>query len=73
VITSVGSCFPESAGPHSLFIDPHSINEIADKMYLVLSSLELKNTMITKGFEFVQKFHRKNSTEELSKLYRQVI
>ena len=73
VITSIGSCFPESAGPSSIYVDPHSPSEIAFALKNVLASENLKNAMIAKGFEFVQKFHMKNSSEELIKLYQFIL
>jgi glycosyltransferase involved in cell wall biosynthesis len=72
VITSFGSCFPESAGPNSLYIDPLSIDDIADKIVKVLNDVELQETMISKGYEFVQQFHRKNVTFKLLECYSQL-
>jgi glycosyltransferase involved in cell wall biosynthesis len=69
VITSFGSCFPESAGPDSYYVDPLSNSSIADGLAHVLSNQNLQEQMITKGLEFVQKFHRKNSTSHLVELY----
>lgn len=69
VITSFGSCFPESAGENSEYINPASIVDIADKIKLVLHSSELRDKMITEGYQFVQKFHRKNSTIQLLDCY----
>jgi glycosyltransferase involved in cell wall biosynthesis len=71
VITSIGSCFPESAGPNSFFIDPLSQSEIANALVQVLSNETLRNQMITSGFEYVQRFHRKNSTLKLIEYYSQ--
>lgn len=70
VITSHGSCFPESAGPHSEYVDPHSISEIAERIVKVLSDKDLRDNMIEKGYEFTQKFHLKNSTASLLECYR---
>lgn len=69
VITSYGSCFPESAGPDSEYIDPLSIQDISDKMVRVLGDIPLQKKMISRGYEFVQKFSRKNSTTNLLECY----
>ena len=69
VITSIGSCFPESGGPSAKYIDPHSIKDIAASMLDVLSSKELQKEMAQKGHEFVQKFHWKNTSKNLIDLY----
>jgi len=72
VITSYGSCFPESAGPDSAYIDPLSVDDISKKMLSVLSDVSLQETMISKGYDFVQKFHRKNVNEKLLECYAQL-
>lgn len=72
VITSFGSCFPESAGPDSVYIDPLSVNDISDKILQVLSDVKLQETMIAKGYDFVQRFHRKNVTMNILECYAQL-
>lgn len=72
VITSFGSCFPESAGPSSVYIDPLSLNDISKNILNVLSDVSLQESMITKGYDFVQKFHRKNVNDKLLECYAQL-
>jgi glycosyltransferase involved in cell wall biosynthesis len=72
VITSFGSCFPESAGPDSVYIDPLSVDDISDKMIKVLSDVTLQKTMISKGHEYAQQFHRENVTAKLLEYYSQL-
>lgn len=69
VITSFGSCFPESAGPDSVYIDPLSIQDISDKMLKVLNDVSLQENMIAKGYDFVQQFHRQNVNAKLLECY----
>ncbi|OUR96657.1 hypothetical protein A9Q84_09950 [Halobacteriovorax marinus] len=69
VITSKGSCFPESGGPGSRYIDPHNLDELADAMKEILLSESLKKQMAQEGHEFVQKFHWKNTSKDLMDLY----
>lgn len=69
VLTSLGSCFPESAGPGSVFIDPKSPNEIAKGIVGILGSVEKQEEMIKTGFEFAQQFHIKNTTKKLLDIY----
>lgn len=72
VITSSGSCFPESAGPHSLFIDPLSLSSIADNLLLVLTDKNLQTQMSDKGYDFVKRFHLEKTTSNLMDIYRRV-
>ncbi|MBC7428766.1 MAG: glycosyltransferase family 4 protein [Bacteriovorax sp.] len=69
VITSFGSCFPESAGPDSEFIDPLSLNDLSAKILKVLNDVSLQEKMISRGHSFVQKFSRKESTLKLLECY----
>ncbi len=69
VVTSFGSCFPESAGPDSEYIDPLSTQDISDKIVKVLSDKVLQEKMISRGYDFVQKFSRENSTKNLLECY----
>lgn len=69
VITSQGSCFPEAAGPDSLYIDPHNSSEIAEAMYKVLADNALREHMILRGGEYVQRFHEKYIAEQWNRLY----
>ena len=69
VITSYGSCFPESAGPDSHFVDPLSVSSIGEGLLTVLSSKKLQQEMSEQGHKFVQRFHLKETTSKLMDLY----
>lgn len=73
VVTSLGSCFPESAGPHSYFVDPLSVSEISKGIRAVLSSEELQDKMKYEGHKYVQQFHREASTRSLIEIYKNTL
>lgn len=73
VVTSTGSCFPESGGPYSLYADPYSVREIGEKIDKVLGDELLQKTMSSEGLKFVQKFHRKQSTLSLLECYKRLL
>ena len=73
VITSLGSCFPESAGPSSVYVDSHSLADLSNAIESVLENPEQMNQMKIKGLEFVKKFERKQVTTELVKHYSQLL
>ncbi|MBT6326870.1 MAG: glycosyltransferase family 4 protein, partial [Bdellovibrionales bacterium] len=50
VLTSKGSCFPESGGPSSMYIDPLDSNSIASGIIKVLSDNSLAEEMKINGF-----------------------
>ncbi len=66
----MGSCFPESGGPSSIYIDPLDINSIASGITKILSDNSLAEQMKINGFEFVQKFHWKNTSKDLMQVYQ---
>lgn len=69
VLTSYGSCFPESAGPSSMYVDPLSIDDITRGILKVLEDVELQNKMIFDGHFYAQQFTLENTTKELVKIY----
>lgn len=73
VVTSIGSCFPESAGPNSIFIDPNQLSSMVDGVTRVLENSSLKNQMITEGLKYSEQFSLKNTNSELVKIYQSLI
>ena len=73
VITSKGSCLHESAGPHSLYIDPHSFEDLAEKMKRVLFDEGLKKTMSSQGRIYAKQFHWSETSQKLMNLYQSLL
>ena len=73
VVTSKGSCFPESAGPNSIFIDPNSSNDLIQGIRSVLESENLQIKMAEEGFKYAQNFHREITTKNLMKIYQEAL
>lgn len=73
VITSKGSCFPESAGPKSCYVDPLNFEELSFNIDRILSSDEIQSEMISNGYDFVQKFHLKNTSKNLFDFYSKTL
>lgn len=72
VITSTGSCFAEAGGPHSLYVEPSNIDALSFQIKRLLEHSELRDTMATKGFEFVQKFNDKDIATNIMNLYKEL-
>lgn len=70
VITSKGGCFPEAAGPDSIYIDPTNENELAEQINFLLNDESKRIQIANKGFEFAKKFHPKNVSAQLMNLYK---
>ena len=69
VVTSTGSCFPESGGPDSLYADPADPADIARALETVLSDPGLAETMAHRGYEYAQRFHDHAVARELLAAY----
>lgn len=69
VITSNVGCFPEVGGDGTIYVDPNNSEEISKAIVRVLSDDTLYLKMQTLGKEFVMKFHIKNTSNELMKIY----
>jgi len=71
VMTSLGSCFPESAGKGAYFIDPYSEEQISQTMIEIVElNPQERLKRISKGLEHCKKFHWKQTSEELVSHYK---
>ena len=69
VITTNSGVFPEAAGPDSIFINPMDVNEISEKIKLLLSNKNLRQSIAEKGYQFVQKFNDQTIANEVMSVY----
>ena len=70
VISSLGSCFEETGGAHSRYINPQDADELGETILDVLNDSMLKNEMKLKGLEFSQKFIDENVSRSLMAVYQ---
>lgn len=69
VITShVASC-PEVAGDSALLVDPRDINDIAGAMLRVAKDKRLRNSLVTKGYDNIQRFSWEKAAKEIYELF----
>ncbi|SIQ39167.1 glycosyltransferase family 4 protein [Maribacter ulvicola] len=73
VITTNFGCFPEAAGPTSLYVDPTDQNQIKTKIKQLFNDPELRTTMKISGLAYVQKFSDENVAKNLMNLYKKVL
>jgi glycosyltransferase involved in cell wall biosynthesis len=72
VITSRGGCFPEAAGPGSVFVDPDNAEELADAIRLVLSDEAKRKEMIDTGYAYAQQFKPAICADNMFNLYKKI-
>lgn len=70
VISSSTSSMPEAGGPHSLYINPAEIEDIAAAIQTLLEDQALSNEMGLKGYQYVQRFHGKRLSLQLLDIYK---
>lgn len=72
VITSTGSCFEETGGANSLYVNPQNAEEIGVAIQTVLTDSTLQNTMKRKGLLFSEKFTDDKIADRLMITYRAI-
>ncbi len=73
VITSSGSCFPETGGNAALYINPNNPEEIAIVSDQVLSDAKLREDMIERGQKHVQNFSDESVAKSLINVYKSIL
>ena len=70
VITSMGSCFQEAAGPDAVYVDPTNEEELAFQINRVLTDYDLRHQMIASGKRFTKKFSSLSIAQDLLEIYK---
>ncbi len=73
VITSNVSCLPETAGDAAVLCDPENIDEIGEKIKLLLENDSFRNEMIEKSKERSKLFHPEKYSQNLISLYSKIL
>lgn len=72
VITSNVSSLPEAGGDAALYIDPNNVDDIANKISLILSDSKLRSGLIEKGYKQVKKFSWEKTARETLRVLEEV-
>jgi len=72
LITSNTSSLPEVVGDAGVMVDPKNVSDLAEAMYKVLKSEELRKKMISKGLKRASLFSWETSAEETLKVFKTV-
>ena len=73
VITTRNGCFPEAAGPDSMFIDPVNISEIRQSLEHLFNNPDQREQMAEKGYVYVQRFADSQVSGDLTQLYKSLV
>ncbi|MBS1584649.1 MAG: glycosyltransferase family 4 protein [Bacteroidetes bacterium] len=72
VITSNTSCLPETGGDAAYYVDPTSVDELANAILTVSSNDILRQQMIRKGIAHAQKFAPQIAAAKVMEVYKNV-
>jgi len=73
VIVSDNTCLPEVGGDAVLCFDPFNIEDISNKMKVLIEDNELRSELIRNGNERLKLFSWEKNAEELIKTFRVAI
>ena len=73
VVLSYASCFPEIAGNAGLYFDPYSIDDMVDKMAMMLSDEGLRKFYQERGTKRVLTFSWEKCAQEHMNIYRSLL
>lgn len=73
VVTSKGSCFEETGGSHSLYVDPDSPEQIANAIIRVVNNPDLRAEMVSHGYEHSKKFLPEQIADQFMQLYHTIL
>lgn len=69
VITNRGSCFPETGGPTTCYVNCSSPEELSEAMNKYLADPNLREETINQGRDYAEKFHWRNTSKEIHDFY----
>lgn len=67
------SCIPEICADNAVYFDPHSPEDIADKVEKLFTDHELYQRLVTSGLQHVKKFSWSKMAKETHQLYLHVL
>lgn len=73
VITSNISSMPEVCGDAAMYVNPSDVNDIATKMHLLLTNIDLQKELICKGLEQVKNFTWEQTAKEYKNIFEKVL
>ena len=72
VIASNITCLPEIAGDAALFVDPYNVEDITQKIKLLIDEPNLSKKLIIKGKENINRFSWKISSKSIENIFSEL-
>ncbi|MDO4671479.1 MAG: glycosyltransferase family 1 protein [Porphyromonadaceae bacterium] len=69
VVAAKGSCLEEAGGKGAFYVDPDNVDELAEKLNLLVSNSTLRSQMIDFGKQHVKQFDGRVIADQINQLY----
>ena len=73
VVASDLSCIPEICGDAVYYVNPHSVEEIAEGMLKVLESSDLAAGLIRKGFQQAENYNWEHAVTNVIRIFDRIV
>jgi glycosyltransferase involved in cell wall biosynthesis len=73
VVSSNVCALPEQVGDAGLIFDPHNIEDMAEKIYIVWTNAKLRESLVQKGYERVKDLTIENYAKQWEKILEEVL
>lgn len=72
VVCSNAGALPEILENSAIYFNPLDVDDIAEKMYSILSNERIKKALIQKGYEQVKKYSWEKMAKETLRVYKEI-
>jgi len=72
VVCSQSACLPEILGEAAVYFNPESVEEMAEKIKLVLKDKNLQQKLISLGYQRIKRYSWSKMAQETLEIYKAV-
>lgn len=73
VVACTGSCLEEAGGPHSLYVDPDNVIDMAEAMKMSLRGARCRDERISKSREYIRRFEGNDVAAQVAQVYKSLL
>lgn len=73
VVACTGSCLEEAGGPHSLYVGPDNVIEMAEALKMSLRGARGRDERISKSREYIRRFEGNDVAVQVAQVYKSLL
>ena len=73
VVACTGSCLEEAGGPHSLYVGPDNVIEMAEALKMSLRGARGRDERISKSREYIRRFEGNDVADQVAQVYKSLL